>query len=1050
MTRLDGSQFASFFEALHGYEPFPWQRRLARSILETGSWPHLLDIPTGLGKTSVIDVALFVLAARPEIAPRRILMVVDRRVVVDQAFEHAHRIQGKLAAATEGILRTVADCLRELWRGPSDAAPFEVGVLRGGMPRDESWAHRPDRPVVAASTVDQVGSRLLFRGYGVSPTMAPIHAGLLGNDALILLDEVQLSTAFAETLRAVAERWRGWRERDDEQGQRARHLPDRWAFVCMSATPVSEASARDVRVSLDDEDHAHPVVRQRLRASKLARLAELIPTTKTDAEKTMRAVVDAFTQHAMNHLDAGARRLAVIVNRVATARRIHEALKQRTKDRADVALLTGRMRPLDRDAIFGDPADLTSVAGRVVAGCPRTPEQRPIIVVSTQTIEAGADLDFDALVTECASIDALRQRFGRLDRRGDLQTTRATILVRKDQAAESQGDPIYGAALAKTWSWLTARASETREVDFGIARFPSLPNKHDERAELCSPLVHAPILLPAHLDAWAQTQPRGEPDPDISLWLHGPQRGTAEVRVVWRADIGAVLNRDAQEDASIEEYASASLAAAPPSSLESISIPIAALRAWLGRDPAVDLADVEGVNETLSSSANDRDDDDGVRPFLIVTRSGAKVHRTFKRLYPDATVVVPTQYGGIRDGNWNPDATDETIRDLGDIAQLLHRGRPVSRLLPSVLCHDLAKRTQDAPAPPSEPKSAGSSTNERALTGLELRATVVDAVPNASSITDSELEPRAVVCAWLEGTRDEGSELWRVLVDALLASGSKLRVIGLGESGFFAVVGQRLRRKQLQALGKEAETTSDVVNDDDDGASYIGREVTLRQHLGDVEQWARTFATHIGLPEELAGDLALAARLHDIGKADPRFQQMLHGGSPVRMAASSELLAKSRGDSRDRAARSQAAERAKYPRGYRHELLSVAMLEQNSHVLDSAVDPDLVLHLLGSHHGWCRPFAPAVEPGESMPVAFALDGTTFSADTAHGLASLDSAVADRYFRLTERYGWWTLAWFEALLRLADHRASEESAKPAPSHGAPKASRSASHTEAASR
>lgn len=989
MMRPRSDQFGSYFRALHGYEPFPWQARLAATILETGNWPNLLDVPTGLGKTSAIDIALFVLAARPDIAPRRMVMVVDRRVVVDQAADHARKIQKRLSDATEGPLAAVASALRALWSGSTDAMPFEVAVLRGGMPRDEAWAHRPDRPVVALSTVDQVGSRLLFRGYGVSPGMAPVHAGLLGNDALILLDEVQLSTAFADTLRAIDERWRPWRERDPELHEQ---LPNRWAFVRMSATPVGTGGEDDITFGLNDDDLVHPVVVQRRNASKLAALGTPIVTNKNDTEKTMSAVVVAFSSAAEHHLDGGARRIVVIVNRVATAREIHEHLKVSVQDRADVVLLTGRMRPLDRIEVFGVADDAASVAGRVTAGSPRGTDQRPVIVVSTQTIEAGADFDFDALITECASVDALRQRFGRLDRRGQLGETRATILVRKDQASDSEDDPVYGAALARTWTWLEAQGGEARIVDFGLAHFPALPLGPEDRAELCSPVRHAPVMLPAHLDAWAQTNPRGEPDPDIALWLHGPKRGTTEVRVVWRADIESATLNDHTRQEWMEDLASASLAVAPPSSLESISIPIAAFRAWIAREPAVELADVEGADRDLSRGPLRREEGD-TRAFLIASKAGAQVCRDGKTVYPEATIVIPSSYGGIRDGNWNPDATDP-VRDLGDWAQLVHRGRPVVRLTPAL---------------------------------LEPLAELANSVPTVPDTDDPDFKPRDAVRDWLVRARDAGSNRWRTSVDALLHRRSKLRAVELGNSGYYAAVGQPHPGLYLDELRRGADVTSSIVNDDDDSASHIGKEVGLEQHLGDVERWARTFARNIQLPDAIGDDLAIAARLHDIGKADPRFQQMLHGGSSVRAAASRQLLAKSRGDASDRAARQQARQRAGYPAGYRHELLSVAMLRDNMNALSTAHDPDLVLHLVGSHHGWCRPFAPALGHGASLKVDFLFEGTQFSSDAAHGLASLDSGVAERYWLLTERYGWWTLAWFETLVRLADHRASEESA-----------------------
>jgi hypothetical protein len=73
------------------------------------------------------------------------------------------------------------------------------------------------------------------------------------------------------------------------------------------------------------------------------------------------------------------------------------------------------------------------------------------------------------------------------------------------------------------------------------------------------------------------------------------------------------------------------------------------------------------------------------------------------------------------------------------------------------------------------------------------------------------------------------------------------------------------------------------------GADRFGWAPALRGPV--VAQRVRQFAAGCGLGERLALVLERAARLHDLGKADPRFQAMLYGDEVA--AAAGELLAKS-------------------------------------------------------------------------------------------------------------------------------------------------------------
>lgn len=1002
---LTAGDFSAFFRELWGAacDPFPWQREFARRICE-GKVPDYVAVPTGSGKTACLDAAVFALAVQAALPVaertqgRRIFFIVNRRVIVDEAFIRAGKLCKKLAAASlDSVLGRVGKALRGLSGEPSEA-PLTRAQLRGGIYRDRSWAGSLLQPMIICSTVDQAGSRLLFRGYGVSPQARPIHAALVAQDSLLIIDEAHISRPFIQTLQWV-KRYRLHQPAGCETVQ----LP--FQLIQMTATPPA-TTRDDEKITLTPEDHEHPVLKPRLCSAKTARLvSEPKAKGKAREEQMAKRLVEEVGKIL---LEDHPRSIAIMVNRVATARSVAAKLEKEYKGR--VTLLIGRLRPLDREAATKDIQDRLTTGATT-----ETSDGGPSIVVSTQCLEVGADLDFDALVTEAASLDALRQRFGRLNRGGRDIAARAVIVLPGDQDLATDKldeaapcDPIYGNAIPRTWQWLNGLAQDGT-VDFGInamtAAVDSLRAKagEDALAAMLSPTTDAPVLLPAYLDCWVQTNPSPAADPDVALFLHGPKREMADVQVCWRGDL--------PEESNPEQWADI-LSLCPPTSAECLPVPLHVFRDWLRsqgkfEDLSSDVVEIQRPTEKKKNEV-----DRGITALIWRGPDDRFFANSTADLRPGDTIVLRVQSGGWQALGHLPGAPDDPQThprkpltyaeiqrvDVAETAMASARRRAVFRIHPAfwpepgkvTVAEELKKMSCD-------PEEDWSAPEIKALLGRFL--------------TD-------------ENPGWHLSHGQRSAIDHLKKSGNRLTVDPyLNHAGF--VISTRV----IMPVKSDEDSESDGSEANPDALLEANAPQELCDHTRDV--LARIESALALLPLSPWRDaLIAAAALHDWGKVDPRFQAMLRGTSPFAAMASSIFLAKSGSITSSASARRAARERAELPEGFRHEMLSVQMAESPVGGTALPAHPGLrtlALHLITTHHGYGRPFASIVEDGEPPEVSLPMKDRAVFVTSAerldHPAHALDSGITERFWQMTRHYGWWGLAFLETVLRLADQTAS---------------------------
>lgn len=697
--------------------PFPWQIDLLRRFLR-GETVSGLDIPTGLGKTGTMAVWLVARALRAPL-PRRLVYVVDRRAVVDQATVEAERLRAWVSTN---------DAIRNALGLESD---LPISTLRGQYVDNRKWLEDPSVPAIVVGTVDMVGSRLLFEGYRCSRKMRPYHAAMLATDTLLVVDEAHLVPPFEALVRAVV----GDATLGPHPSSPNAVLVPRGHVVALSAT----GRATTTTLSLDQRDLEHDVVKQRFGAVKRLHVAEVV---EPDA---LAAVLAAQAWAATNNATA-AIRVIVFVESRKTAQEVDAELKRLAKGNEaepmreiETVLFVGGRRVAEREDAAKRLEDLGLVAGR------RVTLAKPVFVIATSAGEVGVDLDADHAVLDVVEWERMVQRLGRVNRRGageadvwivptqpDSKTAEALEKDAKlreasdsgdeasetedDAADEDSGDADSDAASdddeggvpkqlrdderARVERWWRRKATLQ-----AIASLPPVATAFDgspcaisalktERPDLVetasTPTPLHPPLTRAVVESWSMTSLEDHSGrPEVRPWLRGWTQEEAQTAVVWRTWLPRLADADAYFDA------------APVETAEVLETESTAVLTWLDKRAKAALKaheDTKQDTDNASSEAALADPcaarpslgpeeiavfvlDDEARGWAIreLVALDKRQRDRLLRAIADATIVVDARLGGLADGLLEPKA-NTAARDVSELRRLSFRVREADDL----------------------------------------------------------------------------------------------------------------------------------------------------------------------------------------------------------------------------------------------------------------------------------------------------------------------------------------------------------------------------------
>ncbi len=500
--------FRSCYPALAGHpEPFPWQEELFLRLIKSDI-PADAVLPTGCGKTSAMAVWLLALAwqARGGPAavslPRRLVWVVNRRVVVDQATDEAGTLRKRLDDLSLQALNPMRQALRML---SANGALLGVSTLRGQFADNAEWRDDPARPAVVVGTVDMIGSRLLFSGYGAGFKYRPLHAGFLAQDAILVHDEAHLEPAFQKLIEAI----------DREQNKRREFR----RFHVMALTATSRNGDGEPFGLTEADRRPGTEIYRRIQASKG------IAFHSVDSEKKL---AEKIVELALAFRESG-QAVLIFLRRVEDVLNVAGKLKK-VVDENHVSELTGTIRGLERDQM----APESRIFARFAPDSRAERTGGTVYLVCTSAGEVGVNLSADHLVCDLVPFDSMAQRLGRVNRFGDGDARVEIVLAGIDT------EKPYDSRRKQTLALLEElpRRADGR-YDASPAALEGLPAEKRQSA-----FTPEPDTLPVNeilFDAWAMTSVREKMPgrPPVGDWLHGiaPEWEPPQTYVAWREEV---------------------------------------------------------------------------------------------------------------------------------------------------------------------------------------------------------------------------------------------------------------------------------------------------------------------------------------------------------------------------------------------------------------------------------------------------------------------------------------------------------------------------------